>query len=172
MYNKLIVILFSFILINLSGCAILARPYENVSGVNTAQFTVSNPFYSGMFVHTFAEAEQCKSRYLIGFLRPENNSRTISISTEKVFVYRQTVVLGTRVCKLTIAFTPAKDKKYYASMAYHREKDLCESILYEELEDKSRIKVEDAYLKSSFGGTRIDENSTWCSKDELDQYIQ
>lgn len=161
----------SITLLNLSGCAILARPYKDASGENTAQFTITNPYPSGMFVHTYAEADECKSRYLIGFLRPENSSKTIKIRSDKIFAYRMNVAVAPNAgCAFTIGFKPIKGKHYYASIGYNARKGICENILYEDKNNPHP--VTSAFLKSNYGGTRMDENSSWCSKDEVEKYVK
>jgi len=154
----------------LSGCAIMARPYQDVNGNNIAELTVTNSFGAPMFAHTYAEEKQCRSQYLIGYLQ-QNESKTIKISTDQKFAYRLHAGFYSS-CMFTIGFQPSIGKKYTTTMIYNSELEVCELSLREELDNGSSKKVDNAYVKSNSGGTRMDQNSTWCSKDELDKYAQ
>lgn len=173
MYRFLLILYFS---IALSGCAIMARPYVDATGDNIAYFTVKAPSASYLtHATTFAEAERCKGAYLISWFFPQKQtvlSKTIKIPADKDFVYRiGSQYLNDKLCLFTVSFKPVKGKKYFATIDYEASNNLCRNILYEKNKGQKLV-VPDAFLKSNTGGTRMDQNSTWCSEDKIEKYVK
>jgi len=160
---KSIYALVPVLLFQLSGCAIMAVPYEAPVGVSTVDFTVENRLRQGMFVHAYGDAKECQGRRLISFLEPAH-TKTVGIQSEKEFAFSLTVLVpDSKFCTRTVSFVPENGYKYFSAMEYRQENNLCSLVLTKTNREGVTQHVEAFHVREP-GGLVVDESGSFCKK--------